>query len=187
MSFSSLQLNQKNRLMQRSRRVGHGVVVSKTCYVQYSDCVQDLDYRLLFVLALVTCDCCKPVNNCRDWVFSHSELEVGLSAFQLPMFVKCDALPKRDLCDMLICRRNPFPPFLFGIQKHPLPTRSLRFLRAAVRSTSSAVWYAHPFVAAAEKDQSHAEKLRVWSRSCGLQELLQYTAYWSCSSMTAAN
>ena len=37
--------------------------------------------------------------------------------------------------------------------KHPIPTRSLRFLRATVRSTSSALWLhpAHPFVAAAEK------------------------------------
>ena len=33
------------------------------------------------------------MNNCRDWVFSHSGFEVGLPAFQLPM---CDALPKKD-------------------------------------------------------------------------------------------
>ena len=30
------------------------------------------------------------------------------------------------------------------------------------------------FVAAEEENLSHAEKQRVWSRSCGLQELLQY-------------
>ena len=34
-----------------------------------------------------------------------------------------------------------------------------------------------------KKDPSHAGKQRVWSRSCGLQDLLQYT---DCSSMTAA-
>ena len=64
----------------------------------------------------------------------------------------------------------------FVKSKPPLPTRSLRLLRAAVRSTSSALWlhHAHPFVAAAEKSLSHAEKQRVWSRSCGLQDLLQY-------------
>ena len=41
----------------------------------------------------------------------------------------------------------------FGKSKPPLPTRSLRSLRAAVRSTSSALClhHAHPFVAAAEK------------------------------------
>ena len=50
-------------LMQRSKAIGHAVVVSKICYVQYSDCVQDLGYRILTVLSLVTCDCCKPMNH----------------------------------------------------------------------------------------------------------------------------
>ena len=61
--------------------------------------------------------------------------------------------------------------------KPPLPTRSLRSLRAAVHSTSSALClhHAHPFVAATEKDLSHAEKHNVCSRSCGLQDLLQYS------------
>ena len=42
-------------------------------------------------------------------------------------------------------------------------------------STSSALWlhHAHPFVAAAEKNLSHAERQRVWSRSCDLKEVLQ--------------
>ena len=35
-------------------------------------------------------------------VFSLRGLEVGLPAFQLPMFAKCDALPKRGLCDMFV-------------------------------------------------------------------------------------
>ena len=56
----------KTSLMQRSRRFGHGVVVFKMGYVQYSDCVQDLDCRILIVLSVVTCDCCKQMNNCRD-------------------------------------------------------------------------------------------------------------------------
>ena len=56
----------KTRLMQRSRRCGHGVVISKMCYVQYSDCVQDLDYKILIVLSVVLSDCRKPLNNCRD-------------------------------------------------------------------------------------------------------------------------
>ena len=34
------------------------------------------------------------MKNCRDWAISHTGLEVGLRAFQLPMFVKCNALPK---------------------------------------------------------------------------------------------
>ena len=39
---------------------------------------------------------------CYDiWAFSNSGLEVGLPAFQLPMFAKCDTLPKGDLFDIL--------------------------------------------------------------------------------------
>ena len=70
--------------------------------------------------------------------------------------------------------KESIPAILFGNSKHPLPARS-RFLRAAVRSTSSAFWmhHAHPFVAAAEKDLSHAQKQRVWSQSCFFQDLLQ--------------
>ena len=51
-------------------------------------------------------------------------------------------------CDDLFHKSMPF-----GKSKPPLPTRSLRSLRAAVRSTSSALClhHAHPFVAAAEK------------------------------------
>ena len=85
----------------------------------------------------------------------------------------------------------------FVKSKPPLRTRSLRSLRAAARSTSSAVWlhHAHPFVAAEEKRQSHAEKQKVWSRSCGLQDMLPtskiwVTRYWLCSHLwhvTAAN
>ena len=52
---------------------------------------------------------------------------------------------------------------------------SLPELRAAVRSTCFALWlhHAHPFVAAAGINLSDAEKQRVWSRSYGLQDLLQ--------------
>ena len=93
---------------------------------------------------------------------SHSGLEVGLSAFQLPTFAKWDALLKKES----------IPAITFWISKHPLPTRSFRFLRVTL---CSALWlhHAHPFVAATAKDLSHAEKQRVWSWSCGLQDLLQ--------------
>ena len=65
-SFVAAAEKDRKSLMRRSRGFGHGVVVSKICYVQYSDCVQDLDYRMLIVLSVVLCDCCKPMNNCRD-------------------------------------------------------------------------------------------------------------------------
>ena len=75
--------------MPRSRGSG-GVMVSKICY------------NTVIVLSVVLCDCCKPTNNCRDWVFSNSELDVCLPALQLPMFAKCDALPKGDVLDMFV-------------------------------------------------------------------------------------
>ena len=89
----------------------------------------------------VQCDCCKPTNNCR---------EVWLPAFQLPMFSKCDAVPN-EICWTCLFQES-IPAMTFWNSKHPLPTRSLRFLRASVRSTSSALclYYAckrsHPFV-----------------------------------------
>ena len=116
MPIPSLHLKIKTSLMQRSKGFGHGVVVSKICYVIYSDCVQDLDYRILIVLSVVTRGCCKPMNNCRDWAFRNIGLEVWLPAFQPPMFSKCDALPKGERFIWHVCLRNPFPPFLFGFR-----------------------------------------------------------------------
>ena len=101
------------------------------------------------------------------------EIELlAMPAFQLPMFGKCDSLPKRDLFDCL-SNKESMPSVK---SKPPLPTRSLRSLRAAAHSNSSGLClhHAHPFVAAAEKHLSHAEKQRVWSRSCGVQDFLQY-------------
>ena len=121
------------------------------------------------------CDCCKPTSNFWDWAFSNSGLEVGLPAFQLPMVRKCAALPKRDLCDMFVWGIHAFCKVKAAT---PYCTRSLRSLRAAARHDLPALHNAckrsHPFVAAAEEKQSHAEKQSVWSCRCGLLELLQY-------------
>ena len=135
-------------LMQRSKGFGHGVVVSKICYVIYSDCVQDLDYRILIVLSVVTRGCCKPMNNCRDWAFRNIGLEEWLPAFQLLIF-EYTSINAEKRCSKCVSRES----MPFVISKPPLPTRSLRSLGAAVRSTSSAflLHHAHPFVAAAEK------------------------------------
>ena len=55
-----------------------------------------VDYRLLIVISVVLySDCFKSTKNCRDSAFSNSGLEVGLPAFQLPMFAK-DAL--KEIC-----------------------------------------------------------------------------------------
>ena len=111
------------------------------------------------------------MKNCRDSAFSHSGLEVGRPAFRLPMFATCDSLPTRDLFDMFVYKES-IPAISFG---NPLATRTLRNLKAVAHFTSSALLHhAHLFVAAEAKNLSHAEKQRVWSRSCGLEELLQY-------------
>ena len=81
---------EKACLMQRSRGFGHWVMASKICC------------NAVIVLSVVLCDCCKPMNSCRDWAFSLCWLEVGLPAFRLPMFATCNALPKRDLSDMFV-------------------------------------------------------------------------------------
>ena len=91
------------------------------------------------------------INNYRDWAFSSSGLEVGLPALQLPSLAKWDALPKGDLRSTCLFKES-IPAIPVRNSKHPLPGRS-KFLRAAARSTSSALWlhHAHPIVAAAGK------------------------------------
>ena len=51
------------------------------------------------------------MKNCQDSAFSLCGLEVGLPAFQLPMFAKCDALPKKGLCMFMqhVCQRESMP------------------------------------------------------------------------------
>ena len=90
----------KTCLMQRSRGFGHGVVVAAN---QWG-------------------------TNCLEWAFSISGLEVGLPALQLPMLAKCEALRKGDLLDMFV--RGSIPAIPVWNSKHPIPTRSLMFLRA---------------------------------------------------------
>ena len=85
MPIPSLQLHGKTCLIEISRGFCYGVVVSEICY------------NAVIVLSVVLPDCCKPMNSCRDWAFSNSGLEVGLS-----MFVKCNSLPTRDLFDMFV-------------------------------------------------------------------------------------
>ena len=84
----------------------------------------------------------------------HAHPFVELPAFQLPMFAKCDC--RNEICSTCLFKES-IPATPFGNSNHKLPTRS-RFLRAATRSTTSALWlhHAHPFVAA-RKNLSHAE------------------------------
>ena len=181
MPIPSLQLKIKTSLTQRSKGFGHGVVVSKICYVIYSDCVQDLDYRILIVLSGVTRGCCKPMNNCRDWAFRNIGLEEWLPAFQLLIF-EYTSINAEKRYVRNVCLGNPC---LLWYQSLHSPTEAWGPWEPqyAPPVLHSCCIMPTPSLQLQKKDQSHAEKQRVWSRSCGLQELLQYT---DCSSMTAA-
>ena len=81
---------------------------------------------------------------------------------------------RKELC--WTCLSKESMPFVNS--KPPIPTRSLRFLRAAVRSTSSAVNYdcIMPIPSLTPSLQKKApffcaEEQKVFSRSCGLQDL----------------
>ena len=154
-------------LMQRSKGFGHGVVVPKICH------------NAVIVLSVVLSDCCKPMNNCRDWAFSNSGLEVGCQPFSCRCSLNVTQWETRFVGHG--CFRNPFLPFPFWNSKHPLPTRR-RFLRAAVSSTCLALWlhHAHPFVAAAGKNLSHRDKLQYsdCALSCAMR-LLQTNEHLS--------
>ena len=118
------------------------------------------------------------------WLLQTNEQLLRLS-FLATVGWKCGCQPFSCLClknvthsRKEICATRLFKESIlastFGNCKHPLPCRS-KFLRAAVRSSRSALslHHAHAFVAAEEKNLSHAEKQKNWSHSCGLQDLLQ--------------
>ena len=117
--------------MQRSRGFGRGVMASKICY------------NAVIVLSVVLCDCCKPMNSCRDWAFSMLLAIVawkcGCQPFRCPCWQNVTQCQTRFVG--LFCFQESIPAIPFG-----------NFLGAAAHSTSSALCllYAckrsHPFV-----------------------------------------
>ena len=130
--------------MQRSRGSGHGVVVSKICY------------NTLIVLLDVLWDCCKPVNSCRDWDFSNSELEVGLPAFQLRMSQNVTHC-RKEICSTCMFKAS-IPTIPSGNSKHPEAWASWELRTFRHLCIRSWLHHAHPFVAAVEKNLSYAQK-----------------------------
>ena len=112
MPIPSLQLQKKKRVSCREVREAKGLVTElwSPRFVTYNTVIVSkvwvTGYWLCSQLWHVTAaNQWNPMNNCRDWQdwdFSIRGLEVGLPAFQLPMFSKCDALPKGDLFDMFV-------------------------------------------------------------------------------------
>ena len=98
------------------------------------------------------CDHCKTTNT----VIFEIELltTVGWKWGCQPFSCRCSQNVthcRKELCSTCLFKAS-FPAIPFGNSNRKLPTRS-RFLRAAVRSTCSALWlhHAHPFVAATKK------------------------------------
>ena len=130
---------EKTCLMQRSRGFGHGVVVSRICWG-------------IFRSPMVPCDHCdhyKTLNGFGDWAFIQGGWW-GCQPFSCPCsqnVMYC----RKEICSTCLFQES-IPASPLGNAKHPLPTRSLRLLRAAVRSTSCALclYYAckrsHSFV-----------------------------------------
>ena len=160
MPIPSLQLQKRNVSNVKKPSVLSRSYVFKICY------------NAVIVLSVVLWDCCKPTNTFRDWAFSNSGLEVACQPFSCRCSQNVTHCNRRFVGHVSF--QESIPAIPFGYSKHPLPARK-RFLRAAVSSTCFALWLhpAHPFVAAAGKTLSDAEKQRVWSRSCGSQDLLQ--------------
>ena len=129
--------------MQRSRGFGNRVVVSKNCCNLYADCTPMWLLQTKLLASLVWKRGCQP--------FSYRCTQ---------NVTYC----RKEICWTCLFKES-IPAMPFGNFKQPLPATT----------TSSALWlhHAQPFVAAAEKNLSHDEKQRVWSRSCFLQDLLQ--------------
>ena len=109
--------------MQRSRGSGRGVVVSKICY------------NTVIVLSVVLCDCVnEQLPRLSIWPPRVGNGAVNISAADVRN-MWCTA-EKRYVPH--VCLRDPFPLFLCGIPTIQ-PIRSLRFLRAALRSAISAL------------------------------------------------
>ena len=150
MPIPSLQL--KKRDLSHAEKQG---VWSRSCGLQellrYTDCAPMWLLQTKFLASVgwkrgcqpFSCRCSQNVTHCRKEIYA-----TCLSKESIP------AIP-------------------LGYSKHPLLTRS-RFLRVAAPSTSSTLClhHSHPFAAAEGKNQSHAEKQKVWSRSCRLQDLI---------------
>ena len=107
----------KARLTQRSRGFGSGVVVSKICY------------NAVIVLSVVLCDCCKPKNAYRDWVFSKSWLEVGAASLSAAHVGKMWLTAERSFA-LHVCLRH-FPSGIPSIHYIPEAPPALHYFMLA--------------------------------------------------------
>ena len=83
--------------MHRNKGFGHWVVVSKICY------------NAVIVLSVVLCDCCKLVNNCRDWDSSSKwvgRVAVSLSAADVHKMWRTATCLFKESIPSILCRNS---------------------------------------------------------------------------------
>ena len=151
----------RTRFMQRSKVFGQAVVLSKIVF-KYSHCALSCAIRLL-----QTNEQLSRLSFYQQWVGS------GAASLSAAHVRKMWSTAERRFTRH-VCLRHPFPRFLFGNAKHPLPTRSLRSLRAAAHSTSSALWlhHAHLFVATTEKRTRFMQRSKVFGQAVVLSKIV---------------
>ena len=126
-------------LMQRSRVFGHGVMAS----------------RFVTILWLCSQLWCEIAANQKTLVEIELLATVGWKWGCQSFSCRCSQNVThcaKEICSTSLSKES-IPTIPFGNINHPLPARSFRFLRVAVRSTCFALWlhHAHPFVAVAWK------------------------------------
>ena len=129
------------------------------------------------------------MNTCRDWAFSNSGFGSVAASLSDAHVRKMWRIAERRFVRH-VCSRNPFPLFHVGFPS--IHSARSRFLRAAVRSTSSALWlhYAckrsHPFVATSEKNTCFMQRSKAFghavvvSKICYNTVIVLSVVLWDC-------
>ena len=157
-----------------------GSTLHQLC-MMVASCLQKRELRYpRFGLQDIDCDlgCLKYVTAASQWriveirdsSLSLRGLEARLPAFQLPMFAKCEGLPKGDLFIFVrhACQRESFEIKASIPYQKQVPASSSTLHQFCIMVTSC------PFLRCSCRKRTRlAEKPRVWSGSSGHQDLLQ--------------
>ena len=132
----------------------------------------------VYILIALWCDYCKLSvvwkRGCQPFSWPHSQNGTH---------------SRKEICSTCLFKES-IPAFPFWNSKHPLPARSLRFLRAEVRSAISSLWlhHVHPFVTAVSKRPVSCREAEGFVTELFSPRFV--TTQWLCSQLcyvTAAN
>ena len=171
MPIPSLQLQKKKPV---SCREAMGLVMElwSPRFVTYNtviDCVKDLDYKRYYYW--LCSQLWHNVTAANQWTnLSNSELEVGVAGLSAAHLWKKLNQCRKEICStcLSVCLRNPC--LVWNLSLHCLPEAWGPWEpQYAPTVLHCACIMPIPSLQLQKKDQSHAEKQRVWSRSCGLE------------------